>query len=196
MTHSRSNTERRRPRATRRVAIGVLAACGLCVAAMGCTAKTEGTRATTTTEAVEVTAPSATDAPTTMAPSGPPDPCKVATLEQISALVHLQMPEPTPVGQGDNLMCQWVSPPTGPTAQVEIFTGEGAHKSFQIDHDTLGHDFTQLEGIGDEAWLEDDNVFLRKGDMWAQVNVVALDVDEADIRSGLTDLARTIAANL
>jgi hypothetical protein len=160
-----------------------------------CSASSKAAQDTTTLAAGTQSADT-TGAPTTAAPTGPPDPCKLVTVDQVSKLVQVQVQPGVNVGKGDDLMCQYLAPPDGPTAQVEIFTGGGAHKSFQIDHDTLGHDFTELDGIGDEAWLEADNVYLRKGSNWAQVNVVALDVDEAQIMSGLKEMAATIAKGL
>lgn len=195
MTHRSSpRPQPTRPRRTKLAHATVTAVA--CVALLAsCSASSKAAKDTTTMPAGTQPADT-TSAPTTAAPSGPPDPCKLVTVDQVSNLVQVTVLPGVNVGKGDDLMCQYLAPPDGPTAQVEIFTGGGAHKSFQIDHDTLGHDFTKLDGIGDEAWLEADNVYLRKGSTWAQVNVVALDVDEPQIMSGLKEMAATIADGL
>ena len=158
-----------------------------------CSSKTKS--AADTTMAVQQTAPVETEAPTTaFTPTGPPDPCSLVSQNEASKLVNVAMDKGVKNGQDDNLVCQFNSQPPG--TLVEIYSGSGGHKSFQIDHDTLGHEFTKLDGIGDEAWLEDDNVFIHKGDNWVQIHVVALDLSEDQIRANLTDLAKSVADKL
>jgi len=128
-----------------------------------------------------IAAPAATE-PATTAPSttpttaaAAPDPCALVSEADAQAVVQTPLQPALKAGQPPDVMCQYTSSPTGPTAQVEIFVGDGAKKGLDIDRDELKHDFTTLTGIGDEAYLEADNVFLRKGSVWVQVNVVDLD---------------------
>ena len=51
-------------------------------------------------------------------------------------------------------------------------------------------------GIGDEAYLEADNIYFRKGETWFQVNVVDLDTPVDQIQSGLQTMAQQIVAKL
>jgi hypothetical protein len=143
-------------------------------------------------------APTQTDAPTTgaPAPSAPPDPCKLVSLSDAETLAQTPLQPAVESGQPPDQLCQYTGPTTGPTAQVEIFVGAGAEKSLEIDRDSLHHDFTTLPGIGDEAYLENSDVFLRKGDVWAQVNVVLLDLSTDQVQNGLQTMARKIASEL
>lgn len=181
---------------TRRRSLAVTACLVAVVGMSGVTACSSKTKqAADTTMTVKQTAPSETEAPTTaFTPTGPPDPCSLVSQQEASKLVNVAMEKGLKNGQNDNLMCQFNSQPPG--TLVEVYSGSGAHKSFQIDHDTLGHEFTKLDGIGDEAWLEDDNLFFRKGEHWVQLHVVALDLSEEQIRANLTELAKTVAEKL
>ncbi len=147
------------------------------------------------------TTPSGTDAPTTTAaaiaaPSPPPDPCSLVSQADAQALAQTPLQAAVKSGSPPDELCQYTGPPTGPTAQVEIFVGDGAKKSLDIDRDTLQHPFTTLTGIADEAYLEDSNIFLRKGDVWVQVNVVLLDLPADQVQSGLQTMAKKIASEL
>jgi len=147
---------------------------------------------------VASSAPASTDQPTTTAAAAkpPPDPCSLVTQSEAEALAQTPLQPAVNAGAPPDQLCQYTGPPSGPTAQVEIFVGDGAKKSLDIDRDALHHDFTTLTGIGDEAYLEADNVFLRKGDVWAQVNVVLLDVAPDQVQSGLKTMAQKIASEL
>jgi hypothetical protein len=147
----------------------------------------------TSTSAAPVTTAAA--APTTApAPPPPPDPCHLVSQSQAEALAQTPLQAAVEAGAPPDVMCQYDGPTTGPTAQVEIFVGDGAKKTLDIDRDELHHDFTTLTGIGDEAYLEDNDVFLRKGDIWVEVNVVLLDVPPDQIQSGLQTMAKQIAS--
>lgn len=152
---------------------------------------TETTAGTDATDATD-----ATTAPSITAGKGPADPCTLITKAEAETLAQTPLADAVKAGGTDDQLCQYVGPPTGPTAQVEIFSGAGAEKALQIDRDTLKHDFTTLAGIGDEAWEEDSNVFVRVGTNWAAINVVLLEVDQATIQSGLATLAATMASRM
>jgi hypothetical protein len=150
--------------------------------------------ASTATQPPATTAPASTT-PTTAKAVTNPDPCTLVTQAEAEKLAETPLMPAVKAGSGDQLLCQYGGPTTGPTAQVEIFSGPGEKKSLDIDRG-LGHAFTTLPGVGDEAYLEADNLFLRKGTVWAGVNVVLLDVPPERIQAGLTTLATTIASRL
>ncbi|WP_116952549.1 hypothetical protein [Jiangella endophytica] len=87
--------------------------------------------------------------------------------------------------------CTWTGPVTGPTAQVEVYVGDGALKILDIDRQ-LGHVFTELPGIGDEAHLEDGMVFVLVDGTWIGVRLVRLD-DPALFAGPLEETARIVA---
>ncbi len=158
-----------------------------------------GSHSTSTSIAAEPTteAPATTAAVTeTIAPVAPVDPCQLVSQSDAQAVVGITLQAAVKSGQPPDQMCQYTSSPTGPTAQVEVFAGDGAKKGLDIDRDELKHDFTTLSGIGDEAYLESDNVFLRKGSTWVQVNVVALDAAPEQVQASLQTLAKKIAGEL
>jgi hypothetical protein len=167
-------------------AVAILAACG------------GSSHHSSSVAAPAVTAEPATDAPTTTtaAPAAPPDPCKLVSQSQAAALVQTPVQAAVEAGSPPDQLCQYTGPSTGPVAQVEIFVGDGAKKSLDIDRDNLHHTFTTPSGIGDEAYLEDDNIFFRKGETWLQINVVDLDTPADQIQTGLQTMAKQIVAEL
>ena len=176
------------------IALSLLLALGACSSA----ARDSAARSSTTvaTPAVGATDPATTLGAVDTTPPAVPDPCSIVSQTQASAIVGVSLLAPTSVGGADDRMCQYTSDPAGPTAQVEVFTGPGAKKMLDIDKDTLQHTFTTLTGVGDEAYLEDSNLFVRKGTTWAAVNVVVLDADPATVQAALTSIAPVIAAEL
>ena len=169
-------------------AVAVLAACG----------GSSHHSSSSNVAAPPVTAAPATDAPTTTtaAPAAPPDPCNLVSQSQAAALVQTPVQAAVEAGSPPDQLCQYTGPSSGPVAQVEIFVGDGAKKSLDIDRDNLHHAFTTPSGIGDEAYLEADNIYFRKGETWVQVNVVDLDTPTDQIQSGLQTMAQQIATKL
>jgi hypothetical protein len=114
------------------------------------------------------------------APSSAPaklDACALLTKAEAEALAGTPLNDAVPAGpagSGDNTLCQFSGPTTGPTAQVEVFVGDGAKKQLDIDRDTLMHAFTDCAGIGDQCVQEDDNIFVEKNGTWASINLVLL----------------------
>jgi hypothetical protein len=90
--------------------------------------------------------------------------------------------------------CTYTGPPTGPTAQVEIFLGDGAKKFLDADRQ-LKHDFVPLSGIGDEAWVEPGVVFFNKAGLWVSIRLVRLE-DQAVYGPRLEALARAVAGRM
>jgi hypothetical protein len=105
------------------------------------------------------------------------DACALLTKSEAEALAGTPLNDAVaagPAGSGDNTLCQYVGPTTGPTAQVEVFVGDGAKKQLDIDKDNLMHTFTQCAGIGDQCLQEDDFIFVEKNGTWASINLVLL----------------------
>ena len=105
------------------------------------------------------------------------DACSLLTKSEAEALAGTPLDAPVPAGaagSGDITLCQFTGPTTGPTAQVEVFVGDGAKKQLDIDRDNLMHPFTTVPGIGDQCLQEDDNIFVQKNGTWASINLVLL----------------------
>jgi hypothetical protein len=105
------------------------------------------------------------------------DACALLTKTEAEALAGTPLNPAIPAGaagSGDVTLCQFTGPTTGPTAQVEVFVGDGAKKQLDIDKDTLMHAFTTVPGIGDQCLQEDDNIFVEKNGTWASINLVLL----------------------
>ena len=121
------------------------------------------------------------------------DPCELLTQEDASALAGLQMDPGMLSGTGEDRRCMYTAPVEGPLGQVEAFFGPGALKHLDIDR-SLDHAFTPVEGLGDEAHLEDFAIFFRDGDDWFGVSLVRLEdprgYDEALIAAAHTVLSR------
>ena len=143
---------------------------------------------TTVAEAATVTdTPLVTDAPL-------PDPCTLLTQDEADTLAGVKLGAPLPEGDPPT-NCVWPTPLTGSVAQVEVGVGDGAKKFLDIDKDTLGHDFTQVSGIGDEAWQESDTIFVRTGTLWFSLHLVKLDSAPNDL-SNTAALAKTILGRI
>jgi len=138
-------------------------------------------------------------APTETTEAAPPtvDACELLTLADAQTLAGTPL-DPgvagTPQNPPQNPQCTYTGPPTGPTAQVEIYVGDGAKKFYDIDVE-LAHEFTPVPGIADEAHVEENAIFFRKGTTWVGLHLVLLN-DPAVNRAPLESLARTIAARL
>ncbi|MEV4532817.1 DUF3558 family protein [Asanoa sp. NPDC049518] len=157
------------------VALTTLAGCG-------------GDPATTPAGPASATGAATQEAPATeAAPATLPDPCELITQADAEKLAGTPLDPPVPVRE----TCTYTGPVTGPTAQVEIFVGDGAKKFLDIDRE-LKHEFTELAGIGDEAHLEDGTVFFAKGGVWVSIRLVRL-VDPEETHKPLEAAARTAA---
>lgn len=119
-----------------------------------------------------------------------PDPCTLVTKAEAEKLAATRLEDAVAVRE----TCTYTGAAGGPTAQVEVYVGDGAKKMLDIDRD-LAHAFTPLAGIGDEAHLEDGVVFVRKGETWVAIRLVRLD-DPATFRKPLEDAARSAAGRM
>jgi hypothetical protein len=120
------------------------------------------------------------------------DPCTLLTQAEASTTVGLKL---LPGDSEPPESCTYDSDPNGPAAQVSIFVGDGAKQL--LDTDTrLGHTFTKLQGIGDEASQEIDNAFVRKGTTWYAISVLTdHSADQAAADAALLTAALRIVAS-
>ncbi|MEV6812346.1 hypothetical protein [Micromonospora sp. NPDC051296] len=118
------------------------------------------------------------------------DACALVAKKDAEALAGTPLEDAVPGGES----CSYTGPVSGPTAQVEIYVGDGAKKILDIDRE-LNHEFETLSGIGDEAYLEDGAVFVNASGVWVAIRLVRLE-DPAMFRKPLTELARTVAGRL
>jgi hypothetical protein len=177
------------------VILGLLASASL----SGCGAATITPYPPAATKApVASDAPSAADAatpePTATPTTALPDPCKLLTQAEADQLAGVKLQGPLPEGDPPT-NCVWPTPLTGSVAQVEVGVGDGAKKFLDIDKNVLAHDFAQVAGLGDEAWVEDDTVFVRVGDLWFSLHLVGYAGTSA-YRPKLEARAKTIIGRL
>ncbi|MFJ6197538.1 hypothetical protein [Micromonospora sp. NPDC092111] len=128
-----------------------------------------------------------TAAPTTAAL---PDACALVPKADAEQVAGTPLEDAVPVRD----TCSYTAPVSGPTAQVEVYVGDGAKKMLDIDRE-LGHDFTTLTGIGDEAYLEDGAAFFAKSGVWVAIRLVRLN-DPAENRTPMEALARAAAGRM
>ena len=162
-------------------ALTVLAACGgtePTAAPPAPAPPSEPVAPTEVTEAPEPPAPAQVDA------------CALVSKQDAEKLAGTPLDDPMPSGES----CWFTGPVSGPVAQVEVHVGDGAKKMLDIDRD-LGHEFETLSGIGDEAYLEDWNVFVNVSGVWVAVRLVRTD-EPATYNKRLTELARTVAGRV
>ncbi|GAA4983914.1 DUF3558 family protein [Actinopolymorpha pittospori] len=139
-----------------------------------------------TTEPAPTQTPSPTPTPTPAAV----DPCALVTAEEAAHLAG------TPLNPAQRVRdtCTYTGPVTGPTAQVEVYLGDGAKKILDIDRQ-LGHELKPLPGVGDEAYAEDGAAFFQKSGLWVSIRLVRLN-DPAENRKPLEEAARTAASRV
>lgn len=207
---------------TRRAAAGqtrplrVLAVVSLALTASACSALPWGESAPRVTVTVTASAsgdalgndPFAESAPATTAASPKPkisdtapkalDSCALLSKEEAQVLAgrRLNDPDPSTRTGSVSLTCAYNSPPEDPgVGQVVVVNGAGALKALTIDRDNLAHPFTQVSGIGDEAWQEDGAIFARRGGTWVSVHVVMLD-DDPELPNRLKQAASLVVSRL
>jgi hypothetical protein len=136
----------------------------------------------------------ATESTSTPATAATVDVCQLFPKQDAEALVHTPL-NPGEAGNPLNPSCTYNGPTSGPTAQVTIYIGDGAKKTYDLDHE-LGHTFTPASGVtADEAWEEDNAIFFRKGTTWVQISLVLLN-DASENRAPLEQAAQKLASRL
>ena len=189
MTSEKKNGRGDRQRVSRLWA-AAFAAAALAVGAIGGWALRGGT------DSPSAAAPTTTAAPTASVPTteatptkGPAvkravDPCAFVSREEAEQLAGTPLLPAQPAPGS----CMYSGPTDGPLAQVEIYVGDGAKKSLDIDRQ-LGHTFHPVAGLGDEAAAEENAIFFRRGTVWVSIQYVTLR-DPAEYTAALETLAR------
>jgi hypothetical protein len=122
------------------------------------------------------------------------NPCELVPQADAESLADTPLEAGNLIDNGNYATCTYLGPVTGPTAQVEVYIGDAVQKALDINRG-LGHDFVTLDGVGDEAYLEDFNVYVRKGANWGWVRLVRLE-DPEGFNKPLEELARKMASQM
>ncbi|GIG78058.1 hypothetical protein [Planotetraspora kaengkrachanensis] len=165
----------------------------LATAACGASAASPAPTATVTVTVTEepAAAPSTPDA--AAAPAGAVNACELVTHEEAEKLAGTPLNDGI-AGDPSTPSCTYTGPTTGPTAQVEVYAGDGAKKILDIDR-SLKHKFTEVPGVGDEAHYEDNMIFFLKSGTWVGIRLVLL-TDPAANKKPMEELAAKAAARL
>ncbi|GIG91387.1 hypothetical protein [Plantactinospora endophytica] len=131
-----------------------------------------------------------TAGPTSGAAPASLDACVLVTKDDAEKLAGTPLDDAVPIRE----TCSYTGPVTGPTAQVEVYVGDGAKKFLDIERE-LGHEIWPLPGIGDEAYAEDGAFFVFKGGQWVAVKLVLLN-DPKESRKPLEELAAVVAGRM
>ncbi|MFU8871660.1 hypothetical protein [Micromonospora sp. SL4-19] len=126
-------------------------------------------------------------------PAGPaalPDACSLVLKPDAEKLAGTGLDD----AQAVRDTCTYTAPVTGPTAQVEVYVGDGAKKYLDIERE-LGHEVRPLSGVGDEAYATLEGFFINKAGVWVAVRLVRLN-DPEENRQGLEALARTVGTRM
>ncbi len=124
-----------------------------------------------------------------------PDACSLLTQAQANSVASTPLMKGTGAGKnaaGAFVMCQYVGQPNGPTAELEVYDGDGAKQQLHIDRDNLQHKFTEIPGVGDQCLQEDGFIFVQKNGLWASIHLVRLNDAAQNVqpmRTGITELA-------
>ena len=105
------------------------------------------------------------------------DACDLLTQKEASQLADLELQKGLGSGEehGKHTLCTYTRDPNlSGNGQVTLLFGDGAEKAFHVDKDSLGHKFTKVPKLGDEAWEEDGAIFFRVGPNWAAVELFLL----------------------
>ena len=149
------------------------------------------------------TPPTPTVVPTFVRPPTPsPEPeMTFVALDACAILDHKAAQKiaqtPLETGQPGNPLspsCLYTGPITGPLAQVQIFIGDGAKKTYDIDVQ-LKHVFKPVAGVGEEAYEETNAIFFRKGTTWVAIELVRLN-DPSENVAPLQEVAKAAVLRL
>jgi hypothetical protein len=174
-------------RTVARIAIAVCAA--VAISACGSSSKKAVTSATSAP-----TSPPASDT-TSAAAAAQLNSCTLVDKQKAQALIGggTTFQDGVHAHTTDVDSCTYTGDPSGPTAQVEVFIGDGAKKFYDDDNDVLHHTFTNLPGVGDEAHEEDFAIFFRKGSTWVALRITSLN-DYSTFKARAEALAKDIAS--
>lgn len=103
------------------------------------------------------------------------DPCSMFTKADAEALTGIPLSDGVAFTNPDNPGCTYPPDPNSQTAQAEVGFAAGAQKFYEIDV-AIGHEFEEVPGLGDEAYIEPEGgtIFFVKDGMWVSVHIVKL----------------------
>lgn len=163
----------------------------------------------TTTKTVTVTVTAASDAGTVIGAedTGVSDPSPAADDETAEAPTEVDVCAMFSKAEAEKLAgmklgsgvaaagtCSYTSAPSGPTAQVSVFIGDGAKQTLDTDRN-LDHVFETLKDVGEEAYLEESTIFVRVGPTWGEISLLRFN-DNAANRAPLIAAATRLAARM
>lgn len=96
-----------------------------------------------------------------------PAACSLLSQAEAQALTGVAMLP----GDDSGSLCIYNSDPAGPTGQVQVSVTSEVPRTLEVDRG-LGHTFTSPPGLGDEAFQEDYNIFVRTGAVWVAIALV------------------------
>jgi hypothetical protein len=178
----------------RRLSVGYLVA-GVAIVCSVAACTSASTPTPTPTATLPTNSMAASASPTELAsPSAVSfDACELVTKAEAETLAGTPV-DPGQAGNPSEPSCTYTAPPTGPLGQVQVFVGAGAKKTLDIDRE-LQHEFTEVRGIGDEAWEENNAIFFRSGTTWVAIELVRLN-DPAENQEPLESLAKIVVVRI
>jgi hypothetical protein len=182
-----------------RRAVVALAVGGTLLFVSGCgSSKGSGTAAAFPSGSAVASSAATPSSAASSTPAAIPDACSLLTPAEAAAAATTPLMPPVAAGTGDSgkaTLCQFTGPTTGPTAQVEVYVGDGAKKQLDIERVTLKHTFTTVAGVGDQCVQEDNWIFVEKNGVWASIHLVRLN-DAAQNVAPLQTAIKALAARL
>lgn len=110
-------------------------------------------------------------AASTAEPRAAIDPCALLTKAEVD---HAAGTKTGPAVRARDT-CTYPTPTTAKFGQLNVYVGLGAKKIYDIDRKVLKHHFVTVPGIGDEAHLEEGEIFFRVESTWIAVQLARLD---------------------
>jgi Protein of unknown function (DUF3558) len=175
----------------------IIAAVGLLLGALAgaCgSSSSTSTRVSSSSSVASNTSSSAAQTTESSATQATVDACALLPKADAEAVAGTPL-DPGEAGNPSNPSCTYNTPSSGPTAQVTIYVGDGAKKTYDIDQ-SLMHTFMPAPAVtADESWEEDNAIFFRKGSTWVQISLVRLN-DPSENRMPLEQAAQKVASRL
>ena len=139
-------------------------------------------------------APGATDAPPPPAGgAGTEDPCGLATIEEVSSALGVDVVEAEAQTGDDTTYCNYRTADGTSVMALSFSRGQ----TFVFDSFKNASDAIPVPGIGDDAVFSSDTLFIKRGDAVVGIQAGQIDVDDTDeIIQLLTEVARAIAGRL
>jgi hypothetical protein len=123
------------------------------------------------------------------------DPCALITRQEAEAIVRAPLLEAVQYNLGtERPSCTYGAVPSGPTAQVQIYVGEGAESLIAL-HRRLGGEIVELEELGEGAFLRHTTLHYQPSGVPIVISVVRL-VDATTLHPAMITAARVVAERM